>query len=197
MKNTLQEWPKIYRNISVGSGTSQIRSVCSTGGVDSPVYLPPIVPTNPLAPTLRRAATLHGRMHPSSFQHLRRPTGQSATAYSPSNSSLNFKRVSRSIASRRLWNVPMTWCILTANSRVGNAALHYNRSNGGSSGDRNFKKGYISSGRSSSASSLPHHRKPCAFCVRTGRDKSMYDSHMLRNPITNHVMCPELKKYPL
>jgi len=41
------------------------------------------------------------------------------------------------------------------------------------------------------------HRKACSFCIRNGGDKSMYDSHCLRNPITNAIMCPELKKLKL
>lgn len=41
------------------------------------------------------------------------------------------------------------------------------------------------------------HRKSCSYCIRNGGDKSMYDSHCLRNPITNAIMCPELKKLQL
>jgi len=40
-----------------------------------------------------------------------------------------------------------------------------------------------------------HNRQPCAFCVRQGADKSMCESHCLRNPVTNAIMCPELKRH--
>ena len=34
-------------------------------------------------------------------------------------------------------------------------------------------------------------------CFRIGRDKAMYDSHCLRNPITGAIMCPELKRHKM
>jgi len=38
------------------------------------------------------------------------------------------------------------------------------------------------------------HRKSCAYCLRNGKNESMYDSHCLRNPLTKNLMCPELKE---
>jgi len=46
-------------------------------------------------------------------------------------------------------------------------------------------------------SSSSSYRESCSFCIRIGRDKAMYDSHCLRNPITGAIMCPELKRHKI
>jgi len=40
----------------------------------------------------------------------------------------------------------------------------------------------------------PSLRRSCVYCLRNGKNVSMYNSHCLRNPLTKNIMCPELKE---
>lgn len=37
-------------------------------------------------------------------------------------------------------------------------------------------------------------RRSCGYCKRSGYDSSMFDSHLLRNPVTEEIMCPILSE---